>query len=257
MNFNKKLFSLVASGLVLASCLGPQTYFSEVFNTIYDTYYPTKNNANQPNLNYQVNATITTENGINTFEIYFFEVGMKLINTAPEIKEGVSTTRNLTLIFDYAEGGIFATRSYANNPAEIEKNFTEFEDDSFDLIDNAIGIFNSTLNAETIAIINNQATNLVIGGQPQTQDVKVYTLPVAQFVSLASFESTAGFIPTSLTVKVTHTTSTNAALFEISATGNGKSYSAVITLSNPDQVLASNHLLSPTEKATYSGYQSN
>ncbi len=249
-----KVSFVIVSTMMLVSCFGPQTYFSEVFNLLYDNYGPSKNSNNQLDMNYQVNATVTTENSENTFEIYLFEVGIKLINVAPFQHEGGTTTRTLTMIYDYQENGLFALRSYADPSLTSEKIFAEFDDNSFNLFNRATDIVDATLTEETLSIINNQATNLVIGGQPETQDVKVYNLPVSRFVDLADFESTAGFIPSSLDFKVTFTTSTLEGSFEITATTEEKSYTALIELSRPNQILASDHLLSSADKNTYEGY---
>lgn len=256
MHLAKKTIAFSSTVLLLAGCLGPQTYFSEVFNTLYDTYYPTQNSFDRLNMNYEVNATITADGKVNTFAVYFFEVGFKLVNIVPETKDGVETTRTLTLLYDYQENGIFGMRSYANNPSNVEKVFSNFDDDDFEIVNQAIDVVESNFSDEIKGIINNQATNLIIGGQPVDQDVKIYNLPVGNFVDLATFESTAGFVPTGLTVKVTFTTSTLAGLFEVNATADGKNYLASVELSNPEGLVASDYLLTATEKATYEGYPS-
>lgn len=254
MKKNKQTSLLIITSMYLASCFGPQTYFSEVFNVLYDTYGPSKNSATQLNMNYYVNATIATENSENSFEIYFFEVGMKLVNVTAHEYQGGTTNRILTMIYDYQENGLFVSRTYEEQTLTTEKYFSEFDENSFSLFDRAIGIVESTLTEETRNLINNQATNLIVGGQPQTQDVKVYNLPVARFVDLGSFESTAGFIPTSLDFTVTFTSSTLEGRFEIQATTEEKIYTALISLSRPDDIVPSEHLLSFEVKNTYTGY---
>ena len=254
MKMNKTMVALGATAAFLTSCLGPQTYFSEVFNTLYDTYFPTQDSQDRLNMNYRVDAEIIQGTNTFTFEVDFFETGLKLVQMSPATVNGVATTRTLTVIYDYAEEGMFASRTYANNPTVTDKVFESFEEDSFDLFNEAVGVAEATLTDDIKGIINNQATNLVIGGQPADQDVKVYTLPVAQFVDLASFEDVAGFVPTDLTVKVTFTASTLAAMFEIDATTTDKTYSATIELSNPEGLVASDYLLSAEQKATYEGY---
>lgn len=254
MKFNKTFVALSATAAFLTSCLGPQTYFSEVFNTLYDTYFPTQDAQDRLNMNYRVDAEIVQGNDTFTFEVDFFESGLKLVQISPSTVNGVQTTRTLTVIYDYAEEGMFASRTYANNPGVTDKVFEAFEEDSFDLFNQAVSVAEATLTEEIKGVINNQATNLVIGGQPADQDVKVYTLPVAQFVDLASFENVAGFVPTELTVKVTYTASTSAAMFEIDATTSDKTYSATVELSNPEGLVASNFLLTAEQKATFSGF---
>ena len=254
MKMNKTMVALGATAAFLTSCLGPQTYFSEVFNTLYDTYFPTQDSQDRLNMNYRVDAEIIQGNETFTFEVDFFETGLKLVQISPATVNGVVTTRTLTVIYDYAEEGMFASRTYANNPTVTDKVFEPFDDDSFDLFNEAVSVAEATLTDDIKGIINNQATNLVIGGQPADQDVKVYTLPVAQFVDLASFEDVAGFVPTDLTVKVTFTASTLAAMFEIDATTSDDTYSATIELSNPEGLVASDYLLSAEQKTTYEGY---
>jgi hypothetical protein len=254
MKLNKLISLTATTAVFLAGCFGPQTYFSSVFNTLYDTYYPTKNDDLRLNMNYQVEATIVTETKTITYEVYFFEVGIKLIQTSPEIKDGVQTTRTLSLIYDYQADGMFATRTYASNPTDIEKIFTTFDNNAFSVFDQATNMIDSTITSEVSSIINNQATNLVIGGQPIDQDVKIYNLPVARFMNLSTFDSTTGFTPETLTIKVTFTTSTNEGQFEINATGEGKSYQANLKLSNSSLLNPANYLLTETQKITYQGY---
>ena len=254
MKINKTILALGATTAFLTSCLGPQTYFSEVFNTLYDTYFPTQDAQDRLNMNYRVDVEIVLDTTVYTFEVDFFESGLKLVQISPATVNGVETIQTLTLIYDYAEEGMFASRTYANNPTITDKVFEAFDDNSFDLFNEAVSVAEATLTEDIKGIINNQATNLVIGGQPADQDVKVYTLPVAQFVDLASFEDVAGFVPTDLTVKVTYTASTQAAMFEIDAASTDKTYSATVELSSPDGLVASDFLLSAEQKATYEGY---
>jgi hypothetical protein len=250
----QKLLPLFATTLVLAGCLGPQTYFSDVFNTMNDLYFPTLDNQNRITSNYEVEATLSEDGKIRTYEVYFFGTGIKLVSNSPEMNEGVETTRTLTIIYDYAEGGLFAKREFANTPNQIDKVFDAFEADSFDMFDEAVDTANTVLSEETKSIINNQATNLVIGGQPETQDVKVYTLPVGNFLDLASFEDTVGFVPSELDVVITFTTSTSEGEISISASGDDKVYEATITFRNPDALVPADYLLSDIEKATYEGF---
>jgi hypothetical protein len=63
-----------------------------------------------------------------------------------------------------------------------------------------------------------------------------------------------GFVPTSLGVVITFTTSTNQGSIELNANGNNQSYEAVLTLSQPNLVQASQHLLTSTQKLTYQGF---
>jgi hypothetical protein len=254
MKHERAMIGLGLTAAFLTSCLGPQTYFSEVFNTIYDTYFPTQDSQDRLDMNYSVIAEITQDEDVFTFEVDFFTTGLKLVQVGPAVVNGVDTTRTLEVVYDYAEEGLFATRTFANTPGEIDKVFEAFDEDSFDLFNEAVSVAETALTDDIKGIINNQATNLIIGGQPVDQDVKNYTLPVAQFVDLATFEDVAGFIPTELTVKVSFTQATLAATFEISATTPDSTYRAELTLSNPGTVNAADHLLSANEKATYEGY---
>ncbi|MGA0875823.1 MAG: hypothetical protein ACO3QN_02390 [Bacilli bacterium] len=250
-----KLLPILGVGLLLASCLGPQTYFSDVFNTMEELYYPELDNQNRIISNFKVDASLTIDGKVTTYQTFLFGTGIKLINVSQENNEGVDTQRTLTIIYDYAAGGMFASRQYANTPNVTEKVFSAFDDTSFDMFDQAANIAESVLNDELKSILNNQATNLIIGGQPETQDVKAYTLPVAQFVNLSDFEGLVGFVPSDLSLVVTFTTSTNSGNFNVEASGDGKVYEADITLSQPDALVPSNYLLSASEKLTYEGYQ--
>jgi len=250
----QKWLPLFATTLVLAGCLGPQTYFSDVFNTMNDLYFPTLDNQNRITSNYEVEATLSVDGATTTYQVYLFGTGIKLVSNSPEMNEGVETTRTLTIVYDYAAGGLFAKREFANTPNQIDKVFDAFEADSFDMFDVAVDTANSILSEETKSIINNQATNLVIGGQPETQDVKVYTLPVGNFLDLASFEDTVGFVPSDLDVVITFTTSTNQGEISISATGDNKVYEATITFRNHDALVPADYLLSDIEKTTYEGF---
>lgn len=253
MKINKML-PLFTTSLVLAGCLGPQTYFSDVFNTMNDLYFPTLDNQNRITSNFEVEAVLSVDGKTTNYAIYLFGTGIKLVSVSPDTNEGVETTRTLTIVYDYAEGGLFAKRQFANTPNQVDKVFDAFDDSSFDMFDTAVDTANSVLSEETKSIINNQATNLIIGGQPETQDVKVYTLPVGNFIDLASFESTVGFVPTDLDVVVSFTTSTNEGEISINASGNDKVYEATITFRNPDMLIPADYLLSDTEKATYEGF---
>jgi len=213
-----KLLPLFATSLVLAGCLGPQTYFSDVFNTMNDLYFPTLDNQNRITSNFEVEAVLSVDGKTTSYEVYLFGTGIKLVAVSPETNEGVETTRTLTMF------------------------------------DNAVETANSVLSEETKSIINNQATNLIIGGQPETQDVKVYTLPVGNFLDLASFEDTVGFVPTDLDVVISFTTSTSEGEISISASGNDKVYEATITFRNPELLVPADYLLSDTEKANYEGF---
>jgi hypothetical protein len=250
----KQMLALATTGFILSSCLGPQTYFSAVFSTLKDLYFPILDNNDRLVMNYALEAAITVDDETITFDLYFFNTGMKLLAVTPTTVNEVATTETLTLVYDYAEGGYFAKRVYANDAQNEEKIFRDFEDDTFDIFEQGVNTAESLLTEEIEGIINNQATNLIIGGQPATQDVKRYTLPVANFVDLETFDSLVGFVPTNLDVVVELTTSTNQGKIELSASGDNKSYEVVITLSQPNLVQASQHLLTPTEKLTYEGY---
>ena len=250
----KQMLALATTGFILSSCLGPQTYFSAVFSTLKDLYFPVLDNNDRLVMNYALEASITIDEETFSYDVYFFDTGIKLVAETPATRDEVATTETLTLIYDYAEGGYFAKRVYASNPQTEEKIYRDFEDDSFDIFLEGVTTAESLLTEELESVINNQATNLIIGGQPEAQDVKRYTLPVANFVDLESFESLVGFVPTDLDVVVEFTTSTNQGKIELSANGDNKSYEVVIILSQRDLVQASQHLLTPTEKLTYQDY---
>lgn len=250
-----KLIPLLSVGLLLASCLGPQTYFSDVFNTLEMLYFPQLDNQNRITSNFRVDANLTVNGKISTYQVFLFGAGIKLTTVSQEENEGVNTQRTLTIVYDYAAGGMFAQRQFANTPNSVDKFFSPFDQNSFNLFDQAVDTAQSVVNNDLKSLLNNQATNLIIGGQPETQDIKVYTLPVARFVNLANFEGLVGFVPTSFNLVVTYTTSSNQGKFNMNASGQDKAYVAEITLSQPGGLIPSNYLLTASEKLTYEGYQ--
>ena len=74
------LIGLGVTAAFLTSCLGPQTYFSEVFNTLYDTYFPTQDSQDRLDMNYRVVAEITQDEDVFTFDVNFFTTGVKLVH---------------------------------------------------------------------------------------------------------------------------------------------------------------------------------
>jgi hypothetical protein len=250
----KEMLALATTGFILTSCLGPQTYFSSVFSTLKDLYFPVLDNNDRLVMNYALEASITTDDKTTTFSVYFFTTGIKLLSMTPTTVNEIETIEALHLVYDYVEGGYFAKRFYANNPQTEDKIYREFEDDSFDVFLEGVNIAKSFFTDEIESILNNQATNLIIGGQPEAQDVKRYTLPVARFVDLESFEDLVGFVPTSLDVLIEFTTSTNQGKIDLTANADNKSYEVIIILSESNLVQANQHLLSPTEKITYQDY---
>lgn len=251
---NKSILALTATATLLYGCLGPQTYFSEVFNTVYDLYFPVQDSSNKPVMNYKVSATVQDDDVTLSFSIFFFETGMSLTSISPKTVSGVATTETIKAIFDYQEEGIFASRFYGNDETNIERVFNTYENADFDVVTDALEIAETSLTEDILSIINNQATNLVIGGQPVDQDSKTYNIPVAQFVDLSTFEDLVGFVPVNLTVSVNFVTSENAATIEVSASSETSLYEVVIVLDNHDQINAEDHLLSASEKSAYDGY---
>jgi hypothetical protein len=251
---NKSIIALAATATLLYGCLGPQTYFSEVFNTVYDLYFPVQDSANKPVMNYKVSASIIENEDRYDYTLYFFETGMSLTAVSPIIISGASTTETIEAIFDYEEEGVFASRYTGSMMANLEKVFTTLDEADLDIVTEAIEIAEVNLTEDILSIINNQATNLIIGGQPVDQDSKTYNIPVAQFVDLTMFEDLVGFVPVNLTVSVNFVTSENAATIEVSASSESSIYEVSITLEDHDQINAEDHLLSASEKLAYEGY---
>jgi hypothetical protein len=250
----KQMFVLATAGFLLSSCLGPQTYFSTVFSTLKDLYYPVVDNNDRLVMNYAAEAAITVDGETSTYNAFFFNTGFKLTTVKPTTVNQVTTTETLTSIYDYADGGYFAKRVYGNNLQPEERVYRDFDQESFDVFKEGVRTADSLFTAELTSVLKNQATNLIIGGQPEAQDVKVYTLPIGNFVDLANFEDLVGFVPTSLGVVITFTTSTNQGRIALNATGNNQSYAAVVTLSQPNLIQANQHLLTSAQKLTYQGY---
>jgi hypothetical protein len=251
---HKPMLALLTTSFILSSCLGPQTYFSTVFSTLKDLYFPVVDNNERLVMNYAVDASVTTNEETQSYDIFFFNTGMKLISVTPTTVNGVATTETLSLVYDYAEGGYFANRVYSNNAQREEKIYRDFENDTFDTFEEGVNSANALFTDELQSVLNNQATNLIIGGQPEAQDVKTYTLPVSNFIDLGNFEDLLGFVPTNLGVVITFTSSTNRGQVELTASGNGESFAASIVFSQPNLIQASQHLLTPAQKLTYEGY---
>jgi hypothetical protein len=251
---HKPMLALMTTSFILASCLGPQTYFSTVFSTLKDLYYPVVDNNDRLVMNYAAEASITVDGETSTYNAFFFNTGFKLTTVTPTTINQVLTTETITSVYDYAEGGYFAKRVYGNNLQSEERVYRDFAQDSFDVFKEGVNTTDSLFTAELTSVINNQATNLIIGGQPEAQDVKVYTLPIGNFVDLENFEGLVGFVPTSLGVVITFTTSTNQGSIALNASRNNQSYEAVVTFSQPNLIQASQHLLTSAQKLTYQGY---
>jgi hypothetical protein len=250
----KQILAITTIGFVLTSCLEPQTYFSSVFLKLKDLYFSVIDNNNRLVMNYALESSITTDEETQTFDVLFFYTGIKLLLMKPTTVNDVATTENLQVVYDYLEGGYFAKRFYGNKPESEDKIYLNFEEDTFDIFLENFNKVESLFTEELETIFKNQATNLIIGGQPEAQDVKKYSLPIASFVDLKTFEDLVGFVPAELDLEVGLTTSTNQGKIELSASADNQSYRAVIFLSQPDLVEASQHLLTPTEKLTYEGY---
>lgn len=250
----QKLLAIGATATLLYGCLGPQTYFSDVFNTVYDLYFPLQDTEGRPVMNYKVSASIIENEDRYDYTLYFFETGMSLTSVSPIVISGATTTETIQAIFDYEEEGVFASRYTGSSMANLEKVFTTLDESDFDIVTEAIDIAEANLTEDILSIINNQATNLIIGGQPVDQDSKNYTIPVSQFVDLETFKDLVGFVPENLTVTVNFVTSENAATIEVSATSEGSIYEISITLEDHDQINAEDHLLSASEKLAYEGY---
>jgi hypothetical protein len=178
----KQMLVLATASFLLSSCLGPQTYFSTVFSTLKDLYYPVVDNNDRLVMNYAAEASITVDGETSTYNAFFFNTGFKLTTVKPTTVNQVTTTETLTSIYDYADGGYFAKRVYGNNLQPEERVYRDFDQESFDVFKEGVRTADSLFTAELTSVLNNQATNLIIGGQPEAQDVKVYTLPIGNFV---------------------------------------------------------------------------
>jgi hypothetical protein len=245
---------IVSTTLLLSSCLGPQTYFSEVFNIVKDTYGPVQDNNDRPVMNYHLSAEVINEGKTYTYEVGFFETGLKLMTETPTVKDDIDTTQYLTILYDYSEDGMFIDRRYESTPDNIEKIFQAFSDDSFNLFEQAFSVYENFLTPDIVRTLNNQATNLIIGGQPVANEVKVYNLPIANFIDFNSLEDVAGFVPNTVSAKVTFTGETLLTIIELNASNEEKTYQITLTLSNPGSLLETDFLLDSSTKNLYEGY---
>ena len=248
-------FTFASTVLLLTSCLGPQTYFSEVFNLVKDTYGPVRGNNDRPVMNYQLSSEISNDGKTYTYDVSFFETGLKLVTETPVVKDEVDTTQYLTILYDYREEGMFIDRRFGSTPNNTERIFQEFSDDSFNLFEQAFSVYDTTLTPSIISTLNNQATNLIIGGQPVANEVKIYNLPIGNFVDLNALEDIAGFIPSAVSAKVTFTQANLYTLIELNANNEEKTYQITLALSNPGSLDETDFLLNSSTKNLYEGYQ--
>jgi hypothetical protein len=251
---NKYFSYLVSTTLLLTSCLGPQTYFSEVFNMVKDTYSPVQDINHRPLMNYRLSAEILSDGKTYTYVFSFFETGLKFVTETPTVNDDINTTQILTILYDYREGGMFIDRRFESTPNNIERIFQAFSDDSFTLFDQAFSIYENSLTPDIIRTLNNQATNLIIGGQPVANEVKVYNLPIGNFVDLNSLEDLAGFIPNTVSTKVFFTSETLLTIIELTASNEEKTYKITLTFSDPGSLVETDYLLNSNTKNLYEGY---
>jgi len=247
-------FTFTSTVLLLTSCLGPQTYFSEVFNIVKDTYAPILDNNDRPLMNYHLSAEVTSEGKTYAYDVSFFETGLKLVAETPTVKDDVDTTQYLTILYDYSEDGMFIDRRFESTPENTERIFQVFSDDSFNLFEEAFSVYENSLTPDIIRTLNNQATNLIIGGQPVANEVKVYNLPIGNFIDLNSLEDVAGFVPNTVSAKVTFTSETLLTIIELNASNEEKAYQITLTLSIPGSLIETDFLLDSNTKNLYEGY---
>jgi hypothetical protein len=256
MNTLKKFIPFALSGVLLAGCFGPQMYFSTVFNEVYETYQLTENASNAPNMNYALQVTMVAEGKTSTYAFAFFTSGYRVTAVTSDINQGVATTRTLTVVYDYAENGLFASRVFANEPGTIERAFERFTSNTFDDFQTARSFISTNLNDENRRLITNQATNLLIGGQPLDAEVKNYNIPIGNFVSLENFQSLTKFTPTSVALSVAYIDASRKTTIIFNAQGENDSFLLTMVFENAYALVASDYLLSNEQKALYQGYKS-
>lgn len=246
--------SILASVLLLTSCLTPQTYFSEVFDLVYEAYRPLRNSSDYLAMNYQTEIHIEKNDDIFDFSIAFFETGFEVFKNGPAMVNGVATRIQLTSLFDYAESGVFETKFFDVSSDTVTKRFVALTTEQMADYSSAANYFDNALNESTIELIHSRVTDLAIGGQPKANNVVTYALPIGDLVDLAQFESLLGFVPTTLETTLTYDKTTFETVINLVGTSETNAYTADIELFNPGGVVASTYLLTPTEKLAFSGY---
>jgi hypothetical protein len=254
MYSNRKLLSLATTVVFLSSCLTAQTYFSEVFNLVYDAYQPVKNEQNFLAMNYQASVEVIQDGETYLFDAYFFETGFKVVKDGPALVNEVPTREYLTTLFDYASEGVFEDQSFGTNPTSIHKRFVTLSTEEMEGYGSAVTMVESMLTPEIRETLNSRVTDLVIGGQPSTFDEVTYSLPLADFIPFSDLESFVGFLPTNIENEIAYVKSTQATTLRLTITNETETFDVTLTLSNPGNLEASDFLLSSAVKAEYEGY---
>ena len=248
-------FVLLSSVIVLlTSCLPNQTYFSDVFNLAYDAYQPIKNEENFLAMNYQADVEVVQEGETYRFEAYFFETGFKVVKDGPAVVNDVPTREYLSTLFDYAAEGVFEDQSFGTNPNDVSKRFVSLNSEQMEEYGSAVTMLEDMLTPEIRNTLTSRVTDLIIGGQPATFDEVTYSLPLADFIPLADLESLVGFLPTTIDNEISYVKSTEELTLELTISNENETFEAVLTVSNPGTLNASDFLLTDTQKADYEGY---
>lgn len=250
--------TLIASCGGTPSSEGPRTvYFSEVFHTLESTYAMTKTPTNQLVGNFSLQIALV-RNGVTTTEtMYFYETGMTTVRTGTQSIQGTMVNAIVTTTYDYAlsQGGVFQKVEVATNPTLNAKTFTPFSSTSLQSLTSRYDSINGNLNQDIRAKINAQVTNLAIGGQLETSDLKTYLIPINEVTTnYSQFSGVTGFTPTNVTLRVEYRTSTKVTNVLLNATATGASFVGTFMLSQPNTVSASTYTLSLSEKQTYQGF---
>ncbi len=248
---------------LIASCGGTtssepaQVYFSSVFSTIESTYTLTKTQEGEMWGNFSLEVALT-RNGTTVNEmIYLYDTGLTTVRTGMQTIAGQLVDAVKTTTYDYAStnGGVFTQTVVASNPSLNTKVFTPFNSSSLNRITRLFDSVKTNLDTDIRAKINAQVTNLAIGGQLASNDLKIYQIPINEITTnYSKFSGVVGFTPTTVALRVEFRTSTNGVKVVFNSSATGQTYSGTFTLGSANTVNPSSYTLSLSDKQTFTGF---
>lgn len=251
-----RTIALFSSSLLLASCLAPQTYFSDVFDLAYGAYQPVLNDQGMIAVNYQIELDIEKSGQSYHYSAALFETGFSVTKNRPAYVGEQLTRVEVTTLFDYAENGVFETSFAENEPETVTQAYAPLTLNHMDRYTSAAESILDVLNVTTLDLIHSKVADFAIGGQPTTNEVYRYEIPIADFVDIAQFKNLLEFVPTSLDVVLTYHKSTQETILDVRGSSETQSYLAKLVLSNPGGVHPSDYQLSPAQRLAFDGYLS-
>jgi hypothetical protein len=260
----KKTWSLfLPIAVLLASCGGStslvdtKVYFSTVFQAIESTYQINKTAQNQFVGNFALEVNVTRNTATVNQQIFLYETGLTTIRTGSQTIDGQLVNSVITTTYDYGStnGGVFTQTFVSSNPALNTKVYAPFTNTSLQRITSLYDSVNNNLDTDIRAKINAQVTDLVIGGQEATTDLKTYTIPVNEITTnYAKFSGVTSFTPSAVTLLIKYRSSNQHVEVAFNATATNQTYAATYLLSQSGTVSSSAYTLSLQDKLTFTGF---